>query len=252
MCHDGVLRVRRGKALVFNMRNFAGHRNISERQGSEHDVARLRDVLTSLHLTPIIYEDKTRNQVDTILEEVASEQDLADDDCLVVVYMSHGAENGTLEAFDRALQLQDLWECFIPGRCPSLWGKPKLFFVQACEGSKKMEAAVAPSKKSKGLPTTTSTDIVGDEYTIPSHADFLISKASVPGHVSHRDVISGTWFIQTLCDVLVEHSQMEDLVGMLTLTGARVARHFQTSEGFRQMPSYTSTLRQKVFFTPPQ
>ena len=62
----------------------------------------------------------------------------------------------------------------------------------------------------------------------------------------------GSWYVQTLCDVLAEHSHVEDLVGMLTLAGARVARHYQTPDGFRQMPSYTSTLRQKVFFTPPQ
>ncbi|CAG0890561.1 unnamed protein product [Darwinula stevensoni] len=176
---DGVLRVRRGKALIFNVEKFAEHRKIPERQGSEHDVARLQEVLGSLQLTPIIHRNKTRQEVDNILEDASRDPDLAQDDCLVVVFMSHGGRHGMLEAVDRTLLLQELWECFIPNRCPLLWGKPKLFFVQACEGYEAM-AAAGPTTQSSGTSPPISTDIIGEDNTIPSHADFLISKASVP------------------------------------------------------------------------
>lgn len=50
-------------------------------------------------------------------------------DCLVVVIMTHGSPN-KVYAKDDAYDVKLLWNKFTPESCPSLTGKPKLFFVQ--------------------------------------------------------------------------------------------------------------------------
>ena len=44
---------------------------------------------------------------------------------------------------------------------------------------------------------------------IPVEADFLIAYSTVVGHCSWRNAINGSWFIQSLCDVLSEHGTSE-------------------------------------------
>ena len=39
----------------------------------------------------------------------------------------------------RFLEIKDLTSCFKAVRCPSLAGKPKLFFLQACQGRAKQQ-----------------------------------------------------------------------------------------------------------------
>lgn len=49
--------------------------------------------------------------------------------------MSHGNE-GTVFAHDGPFPTQKLWEPFTADRAPSLAGKPKMIFIQACQGNK--------------------------------------------------------------------------------------------------------------------
>jgi hypothetical protein len=53
----------------------------------------------------------------------------------VIVVMSHG-DNGKLYAKDREYSTAMLWKYFNAKSCPSLAGKPKLFFVQVSAGLK--------------------------------------------------------------------------------------------------------------------
>ena len=54
--------------------------------------------------------------------------------------------------------------------------------LKACMGNGKDSGSKATT--STGT-STDNMDITGDEYTIPSHADFIIAKSTVPG-LYHR------------------------------------------------------------------
>ena len=56
-------------------------------------------------------------------------------DCLVVVVLSHGAAGVVHGADGKAMSIRELTEPFRPASCPSLANKPKLFFIQACQGT---------------------------------------------------------------------------------------------------------------------
>lgn len=58
-----------------------------------------------------------------------SEEDHGERACFICVLLSHGGE-GTLFGTDRPVPLQQLTSSLTAERCPSLKGKPKLFFIQ--------------------------------------------------------------------------------------------------------------------------
>lgn len=55
--------------------------------------------------------------------------DHKDADCLAIVVMTHG-KSSELHAFDEVYPDKMLWEFFTGEKCPTLRGKPKLFFIQ--------------------------------------------------------------------------------------------------------------------------
>lgn len=99
--------------------------------------------------------------------------DHTEHDCLVVAVLSHG-EMGILYAHDTPYKADTIWSYFTSDKCPTLAGKPKMFFIQACQGDK-LDAGVS-------LRERTETDGHGAQtFRIPSHADFLIAYSTIPG-----------------------------------------------------------------------
>lgn len=56
--------------------------------------------------------------------------DHSDSDCMLIAILSHGGL-GCVYARDRPYKLESIWKAFTANQCPSLAGKPKLFFIQA-------------------------------------------------------------------------------------------------------------------------
>ena len=73
-------------------------------------------------------------QHDEVLRELRFIQNHDNLSCLVIFVLTHGEENGHLHAFDDTFCIKDIIRNIIPTKCPGLAGKPKLVFVQACQG----------------------------------------------------------------------------------------------------------------------
>ncbi|XP_061107890.1 caspase-7-like [Conger conger] len=86
----------------------------------------------SLKFTVQVENDLSADDMLKALQRV-SEEDHTDMACFVCMLLSHG-ENGTLWGTDRQVPLRSLTSVLSAKRCPSLEGKPKLFFIQACRG----------------------------------------------------------------------------------------------------------------------
>lgn len=99
--------------------------------------------------------------------------DHSNHDCLVVAVLSHG-ELGLLYAHDTPYKAESIWINFTAEKCPTLAGKPKLFFIQACQGDK-LDGGISLKERTEtdGMPTNT--------FRIPNHADFLIAYSTIPG-----------------------------------------------------------------------
>lgn len=61
---------------------------------------------------------------------VVANEDHSDNDCIAMVVLSHGINSSFVYAKDNPYPVECLWSSFTADNCPSLAGKPKLFFVQ--------------------------------------------------------------------------------------------------------------------------
>lgn len=90
---------------------------------------------------------------------------------------------------------------FTATQCPQLAEKPKLFFIQACQG-KEIQCAV-PVKTDARIPGLSSVQqSFSPSESIPEEADFLLGMATIDGYVSFRHIQQGAWYIQALCSKL--------------------------------------------------
>ncbi|CAK9831339.1 unnamed protein product [Anthophora retusa] len=213
-------------------------------------MSKWRGELSFPNIVPCItYSGKQFEAVITVSTELinpfikASAEDHKDRDCLVVAAMSHG-ESGFLFSTDSMYSVDVLWTPFTADRCPTLAGKPKLFFIQACRGTS-TDSGIQ-MHETDATPT----------YTLPSFADILIAYSTYDGYYSWRNPEHGSWFIDALCQELNEHGKTHDLLRIMTSVIRRVAIEYQSyvphSEKFhqkKQIPSIVSMLTRLVYFS---
>lgn len=120
-------------------------------------------------------------------------------ECLVCFILSHGQEGSVYGVEGRTVTYRELMEPFSGFNCSSLAEKPKLFFIQACQGTKEQRAVHIQADGS-----LVQNDAVVAKDSIPSDADFLLGMATVASFISFRERTSGTWFIQSLCKNLID------------------------------------------------
>ena len=67
------------------------------------------------------------------LEELSS-RDHSAYNAFILVILSHGTEDGVYGMDDQLISLDDIKNLFDGEKCRSLNDKPKMFFIQACQG----------------------------------------------------------------------------------------------------------------------
>ncbi|NXC60324.1 CASPA protein, partial [Aleadryas rufinucha] len=237
----------RGFCLIINNVNF----NNSQRKGSCKDAEQLERVFTWLGLDVRTYTDLTSGDIRSLMQTWQHLQDHKDRNCFICCILSHG-ESGAIYGTDEKLVLiRTLMSHFTAKQCPQLAAKPKLFFIQACQGSK----IQCPVYVDTDAQTPGSSSIQGSfslSESIPEEADFLLSMATVDGYVSFRHIKEGTWYIQALCSKLqLLVPRGEDILSILTQVNEDVARRVSPSGTKKQMPQPAYTLRRKFIFPIP-
>lgn len=142
-----------------------------------------------------IYNNVTKGRLDEVLKEYKSHPGHADGDCFVFCVLTHGKFGAVYSSDEALVPIREIMSHFTAQQCPGLAHKPKLFFIQACQGeeiqpSVSIEADAVNSEHSPPTPSLLAS--------VPSDADFLLGLATVPGYVSFRHVEEGSWYIQSL------------------------------------------------------
>ncbi|CAL1675728.1 unnamed protein product [Lasius platythorax] len=261
----------RGKCVIFNHEEFDG--KAKKRENSRIDVIRLHQSFFRLGFDVEIQNDLKYVEVMDKIKKV-SQYDHTDNDCLCIIVLTHGDKKNMIWAKDIAYKSKKIWKPFTADKCPTLAGKPKLFFFQTCRGNKVDRGIVLSSRTllpSEATDNGNRSEVIlqnsyscryrqqigSKSYKIPTHADILIAHSSVQGFRSWSDPVNGTWFIQCLCKVLNEKSTEMHLMDMWTLIKQKVATEFatfnpmdKTMHDTKQMPSETSMLIRFVYFPP--
>jgi len=239
---------KRGLCLIIENDMFSTNLGLSKRKGSSIDRMLMINTFTKLEFEVRVYQNLSSKEIERALEK-ASLEDHSKHEMFAAVILSHGNE-GILYGYDSAYPAHKIWEPFTADRCSSLIGKPKLFFIQACQGSK-MDHGV-PVKANMGR---TSTDSFAS-YRTPLHADFLLAHSTVAGYYSWRNTVQGSWFIQVLGPALMSNYKDHDVLTILSKVSKVVATEYESNSSRtefnnkKQIPFIYSTLTNKLFIQP--
>lgn len=230
-----------GQCIIINNKNFDRRTGMNTRNGTDVDAANAMKVFSSLGYKVKVHNDQTVKQMSQLLASAAAEDHSA---CasFVCVLLSHGDE-GVFFGTDGSVELKYLTSLFRGDRCKSLVGKPKLFFIQACRGN--------------DLDGGIETDSAADSSTtkIPVEADFLYAFSTAPGYYSWRNTMSGSWFMQSLCEAISKYGKELELQHILTRVNHKVAVDFESVSnlpGFdakKQIPCIVSMLTKEMYFS---
>ena len=233
-----------GSAHIFNNIYF-DNKPKKTRNGAKKDAENLKDALKELRYNVETHSSWSSTGIQEEFDKI-SERDYTKDDSIIFCLMSHGREGQVMGKDWEPVKIRDL--CKKLAECETLIGKPKIFFIQACQGREKPKQLVPEDDK----------DVNPDEgvSALPRDSDFFFGYATTPETISLRHESTGTWYIQELCKVLKQNKH--DLVTMVTIVHNAVAtdKEYQyevetdgePSYYYRQQPQLISTLRHRVKF----
>lgn len=232
-----------GYCLILNNHIFKNPRY--NREGTLQDGEAVKRVFNRLQFETVEYMNLEGKEIHEIVKEY-SKKDHRNMDCFVCFIFSHGEKDKIKGVDDECVNIEDLVSCFTGTKCPSLAGKPKVFIIQACQGTG-YHPSVTVEADSSGDPEVDATPLA----SIPDRADILLGMATVEDYLSFRSRRNGSVYIQSLCRKMEQLCPLRvDLAAILTEVNHEVAG--KELEGYKQMPKITSTLLKRLVFEVPQ
>ncbi|XP_078616658.1 uncharacterized protein LOC144884959 [Branchiostoma floridae x Branchiostoma japonicum] len=220
-----------GVAVIINNIHFE---DMPERDGAEGDTDRLREAFENLRFSVFDFQDLDNTGMWKVIKE-HGKADHSNYDCFVCVIMSHGTMGKVYSSDDVGIDICELMKPVNAKKCPSLKGKPKLFFIQACQGDKTQgrEGFDHGEYDAKPVPF------------ICHEADFFLGLATVPGYVARRDQ-DGAPYVHHLAKLLKDFGPTHDLSAIMAMVCDKM--NDINDDKFGWISSNHSTLRKKVVF----
>lgn len=245
----------RGVCLIISNSDFTKSRShsnedsrhnieLEDRPGSKIDVENLQMTFKNLLFDVKKQEDVEGHEMYKLVSYFANDYDHRKCDCFVCIILSHGNEYGVYGVDGKNQNIQNLTRLF--EETPSLQGKPKLFFFQACRGT----AAATSFKKDdvESLPLGFSN--LGIQQNIsPSNSDFFFGYATPPGYAAWLSDTHGSWYISALCQAFREYGGRCSIDDIAIKCNSIVSK-FDTQNREKQIPNPTHTLTKKLYFFP--
>ncbi|CAL8368791.1 unnamed protein product [Boreogadus saida] len=242
----------RGTCLVINNEHFTGG-GLQIRRGTLKDKESLQQVFGKLGFQVVVHSDLTADAIRRVLEDLGK-MSFYKADVLVVCVLSHGENECVFGTDGKKVSLRDLRMPFTSAGAPTLAGKPKLFFIQACQGSAYQKGALpCPPRPQDEEARRTSMSLEEDAGPLPEElvaeeADFLMGMATVEECKSFRHIYTGSIYIQELCkQLLVSAKRKDDLLTTLTRVNREVSKGDYLLH--KQMPQPKYTLTKKLVLT---
>ncbi|NXA69776.1 CASP8 protein, partial [Mohoua ochrocephala] len=231
-----------GYCLILNNYNFNNPR--CNRKGTIQDGEAVKTVFKWLQFETVEYMDLEGNKIKETVKEY-SRKDHRNMDCFVCFILSHGEKDKIKGVDDVCVNIEELVSCFTGTNCPSLAGKPKVFIIQACQGTQDHPSVTIEPDSSEHLEVDAAP-----LTSIPDKADILIGMATVEDYLSYRNVSTGSVYIQSLCKKMkLLCPRGVDFTSILTEVNNEVAG--RELGGRKQMPKITSTLLKRLIFEIP-
>ena len=184
-----------GAAFIINNKSFSANAvNLGDREGTERDEYNLLQTFAFLGYRPVIFRDLTSTQIKEVFENLDKYLKDSDKraknkvahDSFICCILSHGDRGVVLGSDCEPVELDYIEKR--AGKSKTLRDKPKIFFIQACQGT--------------GLGTEAAPTVKSDGQSTSERAHIYTCKASVIGDRAYRYPTIGSWFVIEVCKIL--------------------------------------------------
>ncbi|XP_061392098.1 caspase-8-like [Musca vetustissima] len=197
------------------------------RAGTDVDRDKLQELFSSFGYTPVVCNNLTHDEMLNTIRDTVKRSLIRDS--LIVCILTHGMEGVVYGCNSVPVSINYIKAIMAD---ETLKGKPKLLIIQACQKN------IAPSISNS------------EQNPHPdAYADMLTAMSSIPGTEAIRHTITGSWFIESLCNLTAKWCARKHMLDILTNVNADVAKRRDENE--YMLPIMSSTLR-KDFFLPPR
>ncbi|KAL9886250.1 caspase-8 isoform X1 [Glossina fuscipes] len=201
------------------------------RKGTDVDRDRLTKLFESLGYIPKVYDNLSHLEMVYRIRETVKSSIIYDS--LIVFILTHGANGVVYGSNSIPVKISELQKIFCE---ESFKNKPKILIIQACQKDQPRIDEIISSDASKKDPL--------------SYADMLVALAAIPGTEALRDTQKGSWYIQTLCDIIEKGDKKKHIFDILTAVAKTLTKKNQKQGGDDVMlPLLNSTLL-KAFYLP--
>ncbi|XP_056122906.1 caspase-8-like [Rhinichthys klamathensis goyatoka] len=232
-----------GYCLIINNYNFEKKSKFSNREGTWKDKDDLFSLFHRMHFKVEVRDDLEASDIRDAIKEFAN-KDHAQMGAFVCCVLSHGEKGTVLGVDGKPVEIRELTQPF--AECRTLASKPKLFFIQACQGKVAQDGVWTADGQVNNTEEGTFEE---DAYNpalrmVPIEADFLIGMATVEYYQSFRHTRKGSIYIQELCRQLEICRGNDDILSILTKVNREVST--RVLKGYKQMPEPRYTLTKKL------
>ena len=168
-----------------------------------------------------------------LVREASSIQYLPNYKRLVFVFSGHGTAEHCLYSQDgKHVNLEDVMKQFFPGQSPHLGTIPKLFFIDACRGSRQPQSILV----TKGAHDVT--------LKVPEQSNFLVAYSTMPEYRAYELSGQGGVWMNILAKKL--KNTKASILDVLTAVNTELCLHFHPETGCFQQPEFVSRLNEEV------
>ena len=222
-----------GIAVIIN--NFSFHLEAQPCWDSIVDEGNLCTAWRSVHYDVLILRNLTASELTHQLKDVALKNH-EKYDSFVCCILSYGYLDNVYGTDVKLLNINDIVTIFKHNVCPTLAGKPKLFFILTLHGIVRGNTVVAqPSHEKDVFKDSLHQFLVGE-------SDFFF--AYTTGNMSWRNRLS---CISKLCEVFKDHVTQHNLIDMLSIVNNKIESG--SNQGRKQYSiSVVSSLSKQLWF----
>ena len=214
----------------------------STRHGTDRDEYNLVETLLFLGYRVQIYRNlKSQETIDLfshidelLLQSKKKAKTRVSNDSFICCILSHGKEGKIICSDSKTVDIKFIED--MTGDSELLLGKPKVFFIQACQGCRMGDLRVQADDA--------STSVAPRAYTT-GRTHFYMCYATVGGNKSYRDSYRGSWFITEVCKALCEKATCTSLHAdfqlLINQALANNRNYVYTEEGFADGKEYVQT-----------
>ncbi|XP_041354906.1 caspase-3-like [Gigantopelta aegis] len=226
----------RGICMIISNEDFyslTDPTKLEKRHGALQDVEKLSKMFTRLQFKVVLFRNLRDNEV-VMTAKHMSLNDHSHFDCFVCCILSHGTQGSVYGVNHVAVPISDVLSQFRSRACHTLAGKPKLFFIQACQG---LEPQI-------GVAVTDTPSVPQPAKLAADGTDFLVAYSTEPGYVAFRHRKSGSYFIDALVTNLegLPDFSVHDVMAKVCDDVSQL----NINNGFKQVPQFTSTLTKQL------